>query len=63
MNIPARTDVLVVGGGNAAMCAAITARRRGSKISRMACIPATHPFFIRLETAARDYDCARLNAV
>ena len=27
-------DVLVVGGGNAALCAAITARRAGAKVLR-----------------------------
>jgi tricarballylate dehydrogenase len=30
--IPASTDVLVIGGGNAAMCAAITAREAGADV-------------------------------
>ena len=32
MTIPAETDVLVVGGGNAALCAAISARRLGADV-------------------------------
>ncbi len=32
MNVPATTDVLVVGGGNAGLCAAITAARAGADV-------------------------------
>ena len=32
MTVPAETDVLVVGGGNAALCAAIAARESGARV-------------------------------
>jgi len=32
-------DVLVVGGGNAALCAALTARRAGARVILLECAP------------------------
>lgn len=37
MNIPQKTDVLVIGGGNAALCAAIEAREAGADVVVLEC--------------------------
>ena len=41
MKDPAKTDVLVVGGGNAGLCAAIEARRAGARVVLLECAPET----------------------
>ncbi|MBL4629898.1 MAG: FAD-dependent oxidoreductase, partial [Paraglaciecola sp.] len=32
MTLPSQVDILVVGGGNAGLCAAITARKMGAEV-------------------------------
>ena len=39
MNLPDSTDVLVIGGGNAALCAAISAREAGANVALLECAP------------------------